>query len=80
MIVGNRRVQPQELREIPGGIEAEFSGAALNVLIDASFGSGDTIELWRGAHLPERLDVIDIRMEGCATTVTLSRAGAMALN
>ncbi|MBN2741569.1 MAG: hypothetical protein JXR35_11765 [Rhodobacteraceae bacterium] len=80
LIVGNKRVTPEALREIPGGIEADLTGEALTSLIDATFRGYASIEMLGGDLDRQRMDVIDIRMAGDATTVTLRCHGAMALH
>ncbi|PCD77285.1 hypothetical protein [Pseudothioclava arenosa] len=79
LIVGNKRVVPEALHRIAGGVEVELAGEALTSLLDATFGGGGSIELW-GEHGPEALDVADIRMVGRATTVTLHARKALALH
>lgn len=79
LIVGSHRLAAT-LRRIPGGVEAELAGAALTRLIDATFGSGESIELIGGDLDRHALDVADIRMAGGSTTVVLMSTGAKALH
>lgn len=78
LIVGNKRVTPGHLRRIPGGVEAELAGEALTSLLDATFGSGVSIELFGGDLERRPLDVAEIRMQGGSTIVTLLCAGGAA--
>lgn len=75
LIIGTHRIAAT-LRRIPGGLEAKLAGAALTRLIDATFGSGESIEVVGGDLDRHALDVADIRMAGTSTTVTLLSMGA----
>ncbi|MDF2142338.1 hypothetical protein [Paenirhodobacter sp. CAU 1674] len=79
LVVGTHRINAT-LRRIPGGVEAELAGAALKRLIDATLGSGETIEVLGGDLDRHALDVADIRMAGAATTVTLLSMGAQTVH
>lgn len=79
LVIGTSRISAT-LRRIPGGVEAELAGAALKRLIDATFGSGESIEVLGGELDRHALDVADIRMAGTSTTVTLLSRGARALH
>lgn len=79
LVVGTHRIDAT-LRRIPGGVEAELAGAALKRLIDATLGSGETIEVLGGDLDRHVLDIADIRMAGATTTITLLYAGAVTLH
>lgn len=79
LLVGTQPL-PASLRRIPGGVEAELAGAALKRLIDATFGSGESIEMLGGDLDRHAMDVADIRMGGATTTVVLLSAGPRALH
>lgn len=79
LIVGSRAITPAEVRLIPGGIEAELAGEALTCFLDGAF-AGVSMELYGGEMDRHAVDVTEIRMQGCATKVTLMATHEMALN
>ena len=81
LIVGARRITPDRVRPIPGGVEAELRGDAVLSLLDAAFHGGGRIEILGGALNRRPVDVAGIEMRGASTRVTLICTGeALALN
>lgn len=71
LIVGNKRVVPQNLRAFPGGVEVQLAGEGLTALLDAAFRGAGSIEALGGDLDRRRLEVTDIRMSGATTNVVL---------
>ncbi|KAA2317318.1 hypothetical protein DL237_05865 [Pseudooceanicola sediminis] len=79
LIIGTQAITPADVRQIPGGIEAELAGDALTCFLDGA-ANGASMELHGGALDRHAVDVTEIRMHGCATKVTLMTTHEMALN
>jgi hypothetical protein len=78
ILVGARRITPERVQSVPGGIEAELRGEAVLRLLDATFGGGASIEILGGALNRRPVDVAGIQMRGASTLVTLLCAGEAA--
>ena len=78
LIVGTRRIVPESMQPIPGGIEAEVRGDAVLSLLDATFHGAGSIEVLGGALHRRAMDVAGIEMRGASTLVTLICAGEAA--
>ena len=77
LIVGTRRVVPQSVEWIEGGIVANVNGSAFLSLLDATFGAENAVE-FRGGHAGQSLRsmvVTEITMQGRSTFVTLQDTG-----
>lgn len=74
LIVGARRVTPQAVRPVAGGIEVELRGPALLAVLDASFQGQDSIEVLGGRWHRHRAQVSAISMQGASSRVLLTCA------
>lgn len=78
LIIGTKRIIPEAISRIAGGVEAILKGDALMSLLDATFHGLGTIEI-SGGDLDRRpMDVASIRMQGADTMVTLVCTGPAA--
>ena len=81
ILVGARRITPERVQPIPGGVMAELRGEAVLRLLDATCPGGPSVEILGGALNRRPVDVAGIEMRGASTLVTLLCAGeAAALN
>ena len=78
LIVGTRRITPEHMQEVPGGVRAELRGDAVLSLLDATFHGAGSIEVLGGALHRRAMDVAGIEMRGASTLVTLICAGEAA--
>lgn len=81
ILVGARRITPERMLAIPGGVKAELRGDAVLRLLDATCPGGPSVEILGGALNRRPVDIAGIEMRGASTLVTLLCAGeAAALN
>lgn len=78
LLVGARRITPERVQAVPGGIKAELRGEAVLRLLDATFHGTGSIEILGGALNRRPVDVAGIEMRGASTLVTLLCAGEAA--
>lgn len=80
LIVGSARFAPDLLELTEGGAVAHLSGAGLLSVLDARFGGGVSIEIWRAGEQPCAMEVTEIAMQGATTRVTFAATGAVSVN
>lgn len=80
LIVGTRRVVPEALELIEGGVIARLSGAGLLSVLEATFGGLSSVEVWGEGLCPRAMQVTEIAMQGTTTLVTFAATGTVGLN